>query len=197
MAVVNVKAQGLLNGAAWLRQKYGDAGFDRVFAACSAPVQRSCREAAALDWVPQEELAEFLAVADRELGSGDGAIAEAMGAAAARANLRHLALRLAFFLGRPEFLMRRVAGVWRQYNEEGEMCVREFTGGRMLAELVGMANPDRFICSSVTGWLHEAGLAMGMKGLHAQHVACRAQDGTQCLWELRWEEARPPADLPP
>ena len=194
---MNVKAQGLLNGAAWLREKFGEGGLERVLAACDPRVRQRCATAIALNWIPQEELGEFLAVADRELGTGDGKLAESIGAASARVNLRHLALRLAFFLGRPEFLMRRVAGIWRQYNEEGEMLVREFTGGRMLAELVRMPSPDWFICCSVTGWLHEAGLATGMKGLVASHPECRARRGARCLWELRWESGNPPSVPPP
>jgi hypothetical protein len=185
--LVNVKAQGLLHGAAWLREEFGEAGLERVLAACDARVRDRCARASALDWVPQAELAAFLATADRVLGTGDGKLAEALGAASARANLRHLALRVAFFLGRPEFLMRRVAGIWRQYNEEGEMTVREFVEGRMQAELVGMPNPDAFICASITGWLREAGLAMGMKALEAKHIECRGREQERCLWELRWK----------
>jgi hypothetical protein len=187
---VNVKAQGLLHGLAWVREKFGEAGVDRVLAACSPAVRDRSAAAIPLDWIPLAELVEFLTVADRELGAGDGEVAEAIGAASARANLRHLALRLAFFLGRPEFLMRRVAGIWRQYNEEGEMAVREFASGRMLAELSGFPSPDWYICSSITGWLYEAGLATGMRDLSTKHVECRARGRDHCYWELRWEGGR-------
>ena len=194
---MNVKAQGLLHGAAWLREKFGESGARAGALRVQPGVRARCATAIAINWIPQEELAEFLTVADRELGVGDGRIAEAMGAASARVNLRHLALRLAFFLGRPEFLMRRVAGIWRQYNEQGEMVVREFVGGRMIAELVGMPEPDWFVCCSVTGWLHEAGLATGMKKLVSSHVECRARGKPRCVWELRWDGASMPTQPPP
>ena len=194
---MNVKAQGLLHGADWLRETFGERGLQEVLAACSPPVRERCTTAIAIDWVPQDELAEFLSVADNELGVGDGKIAEAIGAASARMNLRHMALRLAFFLGRPEFLMRRVAGVWRQYNEEGDMVVREFVRGRMLAELAAVPQPDWYICCSVTGWLREAGLATGMKRLAINHAECRARGKGQCLWELRWDGASTPSESPP
>jgi hypothetical protein len=183
---VTVKAQGLLHGAAWVREKYGEEGLERVLAECSPAVRERCATAIAINWIPRGELVEFLTRADEVLGKGDGKISEAMGAASARVNLRHIALRLAFFLARPEFLMRRVAGVWRQYNTEGEMFVREFVEGRMLAELTGMTRPDWFLCCSITGWLYEAGVATGMKQLAAQHVECRARGGARCLWQLRW-----------
>jgi hypothetical protein len=193
---VKVKAQGLLHGAAWLRETFGEGGLQTVLAECSPDVRERVSTAIALNWIPQAELAEFLRVADRTLGVGDGKIAESIGAASARVNLRHMALRLAFFLGRPEFLMRRVAGVWRQYNEEGDMIVHEFTPGRMLAELARVPDPDWFVCCSVSGWMHEAGLATGMKRLFVHHTECRAQDKPRCLWELRWDEKSQPSQPP-
>jgi hypothetical protein len=183
---VNVKAQGLLNAAAWVREKFGPEALDRVLGACSPAVRERCATAIAINWIPLAEFVEALTVIDRELGVGDGKLAEAIGAASARINLRHLGLRLAFFLARPEFLMRRVAGVWRQYNEGGEMLVLGFDEGHMLAELRGMPTSDWFLCCSVTGWLHEAGLATGMKDLVTEHSQCRANGEQRCLWDLRW-----------
>jgi hypothetical protein len=183
---VTVKAQGLLHGADWVKEHYGDEGLARVLDACSPVVRERCATAIAINWIPRDELVEFLTRADQTLGRGDGKIAEAMGGASARVNLRHIALRLAFFLARPEFLMRRVAGVWRQYNTEGEMHVREFGNGRMIAELTGMTRPDWFLCCSITGWLYEAGVATGMKQLVASHSECRARGSARCIWQLRW-----------
>lgn len=187
---MNVKAQGLLHGAAWVRQKFGDDALARVAAACSRDVRDRIATAIAINWIPQTELGEFLAACERVLGKEDGSIAEAMGAASARVNLRHMGLRLAFFLANPEFMMRRVAGVWRQFNDEGEMIVRDFAAGSMNAELVGLTRPDWAICCSITGWLHEAGIATGMKGLATKHAQCRARGGSKCVWELRWTSGR-------
>ena len=186
IALVKVKAQGLLQGTAWVRETHGEATLRNVLSSCSAAVRERCTIAEPTDWIPDTELAEFLGVADRALGHGDGRIAEELGAASARANLRNFTLRLAFFLANPEFLMRRVAGVWRQYNDAGAMHVREFTPGRMSAELVGVPEPDWFICCSVTGWLREAGVTTGMKELTSEHAECRSRGRERCLWSLRW-----------
>lgn len=187
---MNVKAQGLLNGAAWIRERFGDDALARVLGECSSEVRERCATAIAINWHPREELHEFLTAADRVLGKGDGRVAEAIGAASARLNLRHLGLRLAFFLARPEYLMRRVAGVWRQYNEEGEMIVREFRNGRMIAEQVDIASPSFAICCSITGWLHEAGIATGMRQLVTTHAECRALRAKRCIWLLEWTRGR-------
>jgi hypothetical protein len=183
---VNVKAQALLNGAAWVRDKHGEEALESVFSRCRPEVRERCTTAIAINWHPLEELVEFLEIVDQQLGRGDGKVAEAMGAASARLNLRHMALRLAFFLARPEFLMRRVAGVWRQYNDEGQMVVLEFSPGRMVAEMQDFASPSWAFCCSVTGWLHEAGVATGMKHLVSHHAECCARGAASCQWHLRW-----------
>ena len=175
----------MLNSAAWVRERYGDATLTRVIAACSPAVRERLATGNALHWHPVTELDEFLNALDRLVGRGDGKIAEAAGAAAARVNLGRMGVRVAFFLGRPEFLMRRVAGVWRQYNDAGEMRVLEFANGRMLTELAETRSPSWAFCASITGWLLEAALSAGLKGSTAAHVECRARAGARCLWSIR------------
>jgi hypothetical protein len=185
---VNVKAQALLNAAAYVREKLGEAPLEDVVASCSPDVRERLETAIAVNWHPQRELCDFLEAADRKLGRGDGKFAEEMGAAGARVNMGKWALRLAFFLARPEYMMRRVAGVWSNYNDEGEMIVREFTRGRMTAELVGLTEPNWWLCCSITGWLHEGGLATGLKRVVTTHAECRARGALRCVWQLRWTE---------
>src|SRR5438105_237316 len=85
-AVVNVKAQALLNGAKCVREKFGEDALEQVLAACSPRVRERCATAIAINWHPQSELCEFLTVADRVLGRGDGKLSEEIGATGARAN---------------------------------------------------------------------------------------------------------------
>jgi hypothetical protein len=81
--------------------------------------------------------------------------------------------------------MRRVAGVWRQYNDAGEMHVLEFANGRMVTELAGTVSPSWFFCCSITGWLREAGLAAGLKQTVANHIECRGRGRGRCVWHPR------------
>jgi hypothetical protein len=93
--------------------------------------------------------------------------------------------------------MRRVAGVWRQFNDVGEMVVKEFSSGRMIAEMREFASPSWVFCCSVTGWLHEAGIATGMKQLVTQHLESCGRGAARCQWHLRWTTNRaiPPESL--
>lgn len=186
----------MLHAAAWVRERFGEEALARVLARCSPAVRERVALANAIDWHPAAELDEFLTMIDRDLGRGDGKLAEAAGAAAARANLRRMGLRIAFFLARPEFIMRRVAGVWRQYNDAGQMRVLEFANGRMVAELVGVTTPSWAFCCSITGWLAEAALAAGLKRTVVNHVECRARGYGRCVWNLRRDADEPlPVDV--
>jgi len=182
---VNVKAQAILNGAAWVRERFGEPALAQVLAVCDPAVRERVMTGNAIAWHPVAELDQFLNALVRTLGHGDGKLAEASGAAAARVNLRRMGMRIAFFLARPEFIMRRVAGVWRQYNDAGEMRVLEFGSGRMVAELVGVGTPSWGFCCSITGWLAEAALAAGLKRTVANHVECRSRGFGRCVWNLR------------
>jgi hypothetical protein len=183
---VNVKAQGLLNAAVFVRTTHGDDALERIFRSCSPRIRERCTSAIAINWAPVEEFAEMLAACDRELGTGSGKVAEEIGAFAAKASLRSLGLRLAFFLLRPEYLMKRVAGVWRQYNDEGLLAVRAIEDGLWANELVETDYADWFFCSSVTGWIRETSAATVGKKTSAVHLECRARRGSRCYWEARW-----------
>jgi len=183
---LKIKAQGLLNAAKWIEETYGQDALRDVVRACSEPVRDRYVSAIAIEWHPVEELVEFLQVAEKQLGKDDGKLAEEVGAAGARLNLRGAMLRLVFYLAKPEFLMKRVAQLWRQFNDEGEMLITHFEDYASGLEVKGISKPYWLFCCTITGWAREVTKASG--GMHplARHVECRARGGARCLWELKW-----------
>jgi len=157
-----------------------------VIRACSEPVRNRYVEAIAINWHPVEEFIEILEVAEAQLGKGDGKIAEEIGASSARSNLRGAMLRLVFYLARPEFLMKRVAQLWRQFNDEGEMVITHFEDFSSGIEVKGLRTPNWLFCCTLTGWSREVTKASGGANPHVRHVECRARGGARCLWEIRW-----------
>jgi len=183
---VNIKAQGLLNAAKWIEETYGQDALREVIRACSEPVRERYISAIAIEWHPVEELVELLQVADTQLGKGDGKVAEEIGAAGAKMNLRGAMLRLVFYLAKPEFLMKRVAQLWRQFNDEGEMLLTHFGDYSSGLEVKGLTKPQWLFCCTLTGWAREVTRASGGTNPQAKHVECRARGGHRCLWELTW-----------
>jgi len=182
---LNIKAQGLLNGAKWIEEEYGTSALTEVIRACSPTVRDRYTSAIAINWHPMEEFVEFLGAADRVLGRGDGKIAEYIGASAARANLRGVMVRFAFYVTRPEFLLKRITSLWNQFNDEGAMRLIRLEDTALTFEVMGVTRSSWLFCCAITGWCKEVALATSMVNPIARHPECRARGGARCIWEVR------------
>jgi hypothetical protein len=182
---MNVKAQGLLNAAKYIEETFGRDALGEVIRACSAGVRETYTSATVINWHPVEQLCEFCDVAERKLGTGHPRFVEDIGAAGAKANMKGTLLRLAFYWGKPEFLMQRAAGLWRQFNDEGTMVLLEMTDRIVRFEVSGVKEPRVTFCRLITGWCDETAKALGMLNVIATHAQCRAQGGPRCLYEVR------------
>jgi hypothetical protein len=187
---VNVKVQGLLNAAKYVEEAYGQPALRDVIRACSEPVRDRYTSALAIEWHPVDELVEFVELADRKLGHGDGRIAEEIGAAGARTHLKGSMARVAFYVSKPEFLLQRLAGLWRQFNDEGSMAIRGVSDTSALIEVRGVSRPQWLFCCTITGWAREIVNAFGGATPTAKHVECRARGAPRCVWDARWTGER-------
>jgi hypothetical protein len=185
--VMKVKAQAFLNAARYVEDTYGRPVLEEILRACSDDVRARHASALAIEWHPVTELVELLTATERRVGKGDGRTAEEIGAAGARVNFRGPLVRFAFYVGRPEFLMRRITSLWRQFNDEGEIVVERFAEGACDVELRGVTTTHPLLCASITGWCREICIAIVSASPMVRHTSCRAQGGRACRWELRWK----------
>ncbi len=198
---MNVKAQGLLNGARWIEQTYGQGALATVLQACTTAVRDRYISATALTWHPLDELLELVGVADRLLGAGDGAIAEEVGAAGARANTKTLMMRVVVHIANPEFLMRRAAGMWSQFNDEGTMEIVAFESRRLVVQLTGCRELPLLFVRILSGWGREIANAVAAHDAVARVVEHVERGRARAAWELTWtrslgEGARDRGELP-
>ena len=182
---MRVKAQSILNALSWVEQTHGQRAVAEVLAECSQAVRDRYIASIAIEWIPLSEFVEVLGVCEKRLGKGDGRIAEQIGAAGARANLRGATQRAAFYVLKPSFLGKRVAGLWDQYNDEGAMTIHEARPELVRVEVVGIVKPDWLFCCTLTGWCGEFALATGSIGARPVHTECRAKGAARCLWDVR------------
>jgi hypothetical protein len=192
---LQIKAQGLLNAAKWVEEEYGRDTLAEVLRACGAPVRERYTSVIAIDWHPAEEFIEFVQHAERILGAGHthGRIAEAIGAAGAKANMKGTLVRIAAWISRHEALMKRAAGLWRQFNDEGQMELKELGDNVARFELGKIKGLDPAFCAVVTGWCREVALAVGAVAPQAKHVECVWRTGGTCAWEVRFARIDPKA----
>jgi hypothetical protein len=189
---LNIKAQGILNAAKWIEESYGQAALRDVIRSCSQEVRDRYTSAIAINWHPVEEFIELVEIADRTLGRGDGKVAEEIGAAGARANMKGVFVRFAVYVATPELLMKRAAGLWRQFNDEGAMSVVSMDETSVRLEVTGVTTPNWMFDCTITGWMREVAAAMGMRAASARHTMCRAKGDPRCLWDARGIRIDPP-----
>jgi hypothetical protein len=178
----------LVSSVKWIEETYGKAALEDVARACSPEVRARLSSAIAIEWLPIREVVELATHADRLLGTGTGKLAESMGEAGARSSLRGPILRAVFYLGRPEFLIRKVTSIWRQYSDQGEMHVRSFEANRATFELTGTDEQYTIYCALLTGWFRELARATGIVAPSVRHTECLARGEARCFWEMRWAE---------
>jgi hypothetical protein len=188
---VQIKAQGLLNAAKFIETQYGRDALGEVVRACSEPVRDRYISAIAINWHPIEEFLEFVQTADKILGDGKGKLIEEIGAAGARANLKGMAVRIAFYMAQPDFFFRRVAGLWHQFNDEGEMLTHAIAERSGAVEVAGISKPNAIFCGVLTGWIREVSTALGIQDPSPRHTECRARGDARCYWEIRWTALQP------
>ena len=188
---MQIKAQGLLNAAKYIEAEYGRDALGAVIRACSEQVRDRYISAIAINWHPLEEFLEFVQTADKILGHGKGRLVEEIGAAGARANMKGIVVRVAFYMAQPEFFLRRVAGLWRQFNDEGEMLAHAIGERSGAMEVRGIEKPSAVFCLVLTGWIREVATALGIQNPVARHTECRTRGDARCYWEVRWTSLRP------
>lgn len=181
---MQVKAQGILNAGKYLETRYGQRALANVLRAVSPAVRETYTSSIAINWHPLEELCELVDVAEAQLGDGSGALAQAVGAAGARANLQGVLLRMALYLAKPTFLMTRIAGMWRQFNDEGSMELLEMTPEHASIEVHGVNPPLKTFCHIMTGWVGEVARALGAAQIVVHHPQCRARGQARCVWTV-------------
>lgn len=191
---MNVKAQGLLNAAKYIEEKDGRDVLAEIIRGCSAALRETYTGAMAINWHPVAELCEFCEAAEKRIGRSK--LVEEIGAAGARANMKGLLLRLAFYWAKPEYLMKRAAALYRQFNDEGTMELIEFSPKIVRLEVKGVRAPSATFCRILTGWCAETAKALGVRQVIANHVQCRAHGDARCIYEVRGRYEAPPESPP-
>lgn len=184
---MNIKTQALINATAYVEEQYGRDALAALLRQCSPAVRDRYISAISIDWQPMSELVELLEAIERQFGSGGEELSRAIGARAARQNTRGLVARSLFYLASPHYLLRRIASMWSQFNDQGGMHLRKLDERYALIEVTGVPTPHRLFCATLTGWVHVISEAVGATGSKVEHTKCRARGQTQCLWTIQWD----------
>jgi hypothetical protein len=179
-----------MNAMAWLEAAHGQDAVARVLRRCSPAVNERYISAIAIEWHDFDEFVQVLEAIEAEVGRGDGRTAFASGRYSAEQNTRGLMKRALFYLASPEYLMRKAAGLWRQYNECGDLLLCNIDSQQVLLELRGLPRPHELLCESLSGWMQVVAEAIGARGAHTVHPTCRLRGAARCLHRIDWDVKR-------
>lgn len=184
---MDIKLQATLNAVDFLVETYGPFALEEVLEKAGTDVRIHVETGIAINWHPMSHYVAVLHAAEEVVGDGSGRVATLLGAAAAKRNVQGGVIRAVFYLGKPEFLLRRAANLWRRYNKEGMMHVLEFSESQAIVEVVDVPEPDFFFCCTLVGWLDEMAHAIGTRNPKTRHLECRARGAQRCIWRTRFD----------
>jgi hypothetical protein len=162
----------------------------RVLRRCSPAVNERYMSAIAIEWHDFDEFVQVLEAIEAEVGRGDGRTAFASGRHSADQNTSGLMKRALFYLASPEYLMRKAAGLWRQFNDCGDLVLCSIDEKHVLLELRGLPRPHELLCESLSGWMQVVAEAVGARGAQVVHRECRLRGAARCLYRIDWDVKR-------
>jgi hypothetical protein len=116
---------------------------------------------------------------------GDMAQMKHFGETVARYDLSTL-YKMLFKLGSPEFVIRRVAVVYRTYIRGGGVAAAEVKTGEALVRLTDGALPRYFCSHGVSGWFTAAIELSGGKEVNVRETECVHDGADHCAWHATW-----------
>jgi hypothetical protein len=116
---------------------------------------------------------------------GDMSKMKHFGATIARYDLSTL-YRMLFKLGSPEFVIRRVAVVYRTYVKGGGIAASDVRTGEASVRLTEGALPRYFCSHGVAGWFTAAIELSGGKEVNVRETTCIHDGAEHCAWHATW-----------
>lgn len=179
------KASVVLNTAAFLREKGGDALWDQVLAAMVPQLSNGITCLTAQDDVPLDDLFALWHAADEILRPEDPQWMERAGQFAIDRAGR---LEYSGIVGKPspeEFLNQRIS-LFRLFYRSGRMEIVQNEEGRAVLRLVDFGPSTPLFCARQTGGLQRT-LELAQGGAPSvRHVRCEHEGDAFCEWEMVW-----------
>jgi hypothetical protein len=171
-----------------IRERYGDAGLQKVLKRCSPDVRAlTSRKVLDNEWVADDAGAELMEMADKVLSNGDWTLMRWIGYKVAKIHLRGIYKVFVKFTTFKSIL-KRANVVWKKYYTEGELKVVKWEKGLFQFEVVGYkGSPSN--CMGVLGWLDMFLEVYKVKGGRAEHDQCRIKGSDKEIYTITWDEA--------
>lgn len=185
---MKIKGVVLLSRRQFVRENFGEAGWESVLEALPAEVRDELEPIFATKWYAFE-IGERLdqAIVD-VLGGGETSVFEELGAKSAQRSLER-EHRTFLTPGDPQAFMRKANLIYRFYYDTGR---REYEQSGPNSGVMTTYEAETFSaadCLTVIGWYKEALRRCGAEDVEVVEEECRAKGGSCCRYRFRWEMA--------
>lgn len=170
----------------WVKDNHGEEGVARLWDVLHPATQKMVEEGPLVtNWYPLPVFEEFVAAADRILGSGDLSVAYEMGKFSAYYGMKTV-YKIFLKVGSPEFVLKKSANIWSRYFNRGRMQAQQIEDKHWILELHDFDYTSEVFCPRVTGWIQGVADLSGAKQGQVSHTNCRCKGDPNCIWTLRW-----------
>ncbi len=181
-----VKGSVLKARLAFVEDRFGEAGLDRVLENLSPEDQSTLRTLLPIQWCEFELGKRLDEAIVRVLGGGKTEFFERLGEASAERNLS--TLHQSFLKpGDPQGFLAKAPQIYRLYYKTGR---REYQPTGTNEGVLTTHEAETFStadCLTVIGWYRKALQMCGAKGVKMVEEECRAQGGDVCRYRISWE----------
>ncbi|HZS37691.1 MAG TPA: hypothetical protein VFF06_12730 [Polyangia bacterium] len=103
----------------------------------------------------------------------------------------NIVFKMLLKMGSPEFVLRRTEAIYLRYFDVGQFVALEQEPRKWKLTLEGATTregaPGPVVCAwGVPGWLTEALVRTGAKGVRVTHARCRFQGAPKCEFSTSW-----------
>lgn len=184
--VVNLKGAALKSSIKFLTEKFGAEKYAQILAAMPAEDQAVIRGALPHHWLPVNSMLSLMKAAARETGQDARTLAFELGRFSAEDGLTTI-YKLFFKVGSPEFILGRVAKIWRNFYDAGEMSLHDSRAGHVTIRVSDFPMKDAIFCERIRGWMHQATILIGYQPDTA-HPRCTVNGDACCEFEINWKK---------
>lgn len=183
---MRVKGTILLARRAFVVQRFGEEGWERVLQALPAEEGESLKHRLSpVGWYPFSLSQALDAAVVKVLGKGSSTVFEQMGASSARDNLATVHKDL-LVVGDPQAFMKRAPIVYKFYYDKGHRTWEPTGPNSGILTTVDAETFSAVDCLTVVGWYREALTLCGAKDISIREPQCRAKGAPHCRYEFSW-----------
>jgi len=185
--IANVRGNSFKTINRWVVKRLTESEYTEFLRGMNPEVARTLSEAEARLWYPLGHLTAVYEHIVVEIGGGDPAVLEEVGAFLAEVDLGGVLKPLVAFISIAGAL-RRTPHLWPRYDDSGEFRLLSVDGhaGRAELELADYEGGPLH-CVVIRAWLKRGCELLGGKDVAVQETRCRWREGgTVCRWTMTW-----------